>query len=309
MRICTLVCISLSLLCVGCSFPFIDKTEELKIFEDEIDIGLSEPMDIMFIADTHISLCDDRDSGLKDKAKARYSMFLSPKGIGADKVFATEMEYVKNESPDLLVLGGDIIDSAMYASVDYVKEELDKTAIPYVYGMGNHDFEYGDEYYTDRAYTEYLPRLSDISDTSDGYQAVDYREFTVLVVDDANNQVSAGALNKLRELTEAGRPVILCMHVPIEPDEGYADGLIQKSIDAWGSTDDGRSRVILGDHGCIPNDVTREFIDIVRSDDSTIRAVLAGHVHFQDESEIRDGLPQLVTGAGFEGYMINLHIE
>lgn len=310
MRICTLVCISLSLLFVGCSFPsFGEEFKELHIFEEEVEIGLSEPMDIMFIADTHISLCDERDSDLKDKAESRYLMFLSPDGVGADKVFASEMAYVKKQCPDLLILGGDIIDSAMYASIDYVKEELDRTGVPYVYGMGNHDFEYGDEYYTDKAYSEYLPRLSEVSRTSDGFQSVKYNDFSVLIVDDDNNQVTSGALDELKELVSEGKPIILCMHVPIEPDEGYSDDLMQKSIDAWGSYDDGRSKVLLGDHGCIPNDVTREFIDIVKSGDSNVKTVLAGHVHFTDESNLTDSLTQAVTGAGFEGYMINLHIK
>ncbi len=281
----------------------------MHISEEEVDIGLSKPMDIMFIADTHISLCDERDSDLKDKAGSRYAMFQSPEGVSADKVFAAEMEYVKKQSPDLLILGGDIIDSAMYASIDYVKEELGKTGVPYVYGMGNHDFEYGDEYYTDKAYSDYLPRLSGVSQTSDGYQVVKYQDFSVLVVDDDNNQVTAGALDELKELVSGGKPVILCMHVPIEPDEGYSDDLMKKSISAWGAYDDGRSRVLLGDHGCIPNDVTREFIDIVKSGDSNVKIVLAGHVHFADESKLTDRLTQIVTGAGFEGYMINLHIK
>ena len=309
MRICTLVCISLSLLFVGCSFsPFGDDVE-LNVFEEEIDIGLSEPMDIMFIADTHISLCDERDGDLKDKAEARYAMFLNPDGVGADKVFASEMEFVKKQDPDLLILGGDIVDSAMYASIDYVKEELDKTGVPYAYGMGNHDFEYGDEYYTDKAYSDYLPRLSEVSRTSDGFQVIKYYDFSVLVVDDDNNQVTQGALNELKELVSEGKPIVLCMHVPIEPDEDYPTELVQKSIKEWESYDDGRSRVLLGDHGCIPNDVTREFIDIVKAKDSNVKIVLAGHVHFQDESKLADSLTQAVTGAGFEGYMINLHIK
>ena len=309
MRICTLVCISLSLLGMGWSVPSFGKNSgELQIFEQEVDIGLSEPMDIMFIADTHISLCDERDGELKDKAKSRYMLFVSPDGIGADKMFASEMELVRQQNPDLLILGGDIIDSAMYASIDYVKEELDKSGVKYVYGMGNHDFEYGNEYYTDKAYSEYLPRLSEISHTSDGFQVVKYPEFNILVADDDNNQVTQGALDELKELVSEGKPIILCMHVPIEPDAEYSDSLIKKSIDAWGAND-GRSRVILGDHGCIPNEITKEFIDIVKSKDSNVKTVLAGHVHFTDESNLTDNLTQVVTGAGFEGYMINLHIE
>jgi len=307
MRICTLVCISLSLLCVSCGTG--KGSSHLKVNEVTQDIGLDEPMDIVFLADTHISLCDDRDSDLKDKAALRYQSFVSPDGIKADEMFAEEMAYVSKLKPDLLILGGDIIDSAMYASIDFVDKSLKDTNVPYIYGMGNHDFEYGDEYYSDRAYSEYLPRLSAVSDTSDGYQIKEYDKCVIFVADDENNQISSGALDKLKELSEQDKPVILCTHVPIEPDEEYGSELIDKSIEAWGATDDGRSRVLLGDHACIPNDITRQFIDIVKDPEGPVVLVMSGHIHFSNESKLNSHVSQIVTGAGFEGDLIHLTIR
>ena len=307
MRICTLVCISLSLLCVSCGKH---KSEDhLKVHEITHSIGLDKPMDIIFIADTHISLCDERDSAVSDKAALRYQSFLSPDGLHSDEMFAEEMDYVKDMSPDLLILGGDIIDSAMYASIEYVDKALKDTGVEYIYGMGNHDFEYGKEYYSDVAYSEYLPRLSAVSGTDNGFQTREYDECVIMVVDDDNNQVTRGALDKLKELSEQDKPVILCTHVPIEPDTEYSKELMDRSIEVWGAYDDGRSRVLLGDHGCIPNDVTRQFIDIVKDPEGPVRLVMSGHVHFHDESSLTEGLTQVITGAGYEGELIHLRLE
>ena len=292
---------------MGCSAG--SGSSHLKVCEVTRDIGLDKPMEIVFLADTHISLCDDRDSEVMEKAALRYQSFLSPDGLKADEMFAEEMGYVKELKPDLLILGGDIIDSAMYASIDFVDKSLKDTGVPYIYGMGNHDFEYGDEYYSDRAYSEYLPRLSKVSDTDDGYQVREYDKCVIFVTDDENNQISTGALDKLKELSEQDKPVILCTHVPLEPDEGYADELIDQSIEAWGATDDGRSRVILGDHGCIPNDVTRQFIDIVKDPEGPVVFVMSGHIHFYNESKLNDHISQVVTGAGFEGDIIHLTLK
>lgn len=307
MRICTLVCISLSLLCMGCAAG--SGSSHVRVHEETCELGLDEPMDIIFIADTHISLCDDRDSSVMDKAALRYQSFLSPDGLKADEMFAEEMAYVREHRPDLLILGGDIIDSAMYASIEYVDKSLKDAGVPYIYGMGNHDFEYGDEYYTDRAYTEYLPRLSDVSDTSDGYQVREYDACVIMVTDDDNNQVTQGALDKLKELSEQDKPVILCTHVPIEPDPEYGKELIDKSVEVWGATDDGRSRVLLGDHGCIPNEVTGQFIDIVKDPEGPVVLVMSGHIHFYDKSRLTDRVSQVVTGAGFEGDLIHLTLK
>ncbi len=292
---------------MGCSQTSGDS--HLKVHEQTCDIGLEKPMDIIFLADTHISLCDERDSDVMDKAALRYQSFLSPDGLKADEMFAEEMAYVRDHKPDLLILGGDIIDSAMYASIDYVGKSLKDSGADYIYGMGNHDFEYGDEYYSDRAYSEYLPRLSDISGTDNGYQIREYDGCVIMVVDDDNNQVTQGALDKLKELSEQGRPVILCTHVPIEPDAEYGKELMDKSIEAWGATDDGRSRVLLGDHGCIPNDVTRQFIDIVKDPEGPVALVMSGHIHFYDESRLNEKITQVVTGAGFEGDLIHLTLK
>lgn len=307
MRICTVVCISLSLLFMGCALN--KSHEHVRVHEEELDLGLSKPFDITFIADTHISLCDDRDEALKDKATLRYSAFVSPDGLHADEMFTEEMDLVKEQAPDLLILGGDIVDSAMYASIDLVTDSLKDAGVEYIYGMGNHDFEYGDEYYSKKAYSEYLPRLEQVSSTSEGFQMKEYDEFTVLVVDDDNNQVTEGALDALKRATKLNKPVILCTHVPLEPDPEYSAELIESSIRMWGAYDDGRSRVLLGDHACIPNDITREFIELVKSPESPVSIVLSGHIHFYDKSNLTDSLVQIVTGAGFEGDLIKLHIK
>lgn len=307
MRICTVVCISLSLLCMACNSQAGHK--HVKVSEEELDLGLSKPVDIMFVADTHISLCDERDEAVKDKADLRYGAFVSPDGLHADEIYAEEMNLVKEKAPDLLILGGDIVDSAMYASIDFVTEKIRDTGVDYIYGMGNHDFEYGDEYYSDKAYSDYLPRLETVSATKDGYQLKEYDELVVLVVDDDNNQVTEGALNALKDLSRQDKPVILCTHVPIEPDPEYSNDLIESSIRMWGAYDDGRSRVLLGDHACIPNDVTREFIELVKSPDGPVKLVMSGHIHFYNKSNLTDNLVQITTGAGFEGDIISLHIK
>ncbi len=305
MRICSILCISLSLLCIGCghgSYP------DIKVHEEELDLGLKEEADIFFVADTHISLCDERDSALSEKAAARYGMFVSADGVHADDMFAEQMRYVRDASADLLVLGGDIVDSAMYASIDFVKDELSGSGTEYIYGIGNHDFEYGDEYFSDRAYEDYLPRLDEIGGDDEGFRVREYDEYVIMVTDDANNQVTEAAADRLEQLCAGDKPIILFTHVPIEPMEAGST-LWNRSKEVWGAYDDGRSRVLLGQHSCIPNETTSRFIELVMDEDSPIVAVLAGHIHFYDSSELRPGLIQTVTGAGFEGEMIHLHIR
>ncbi len=278
------------------------------VHEEEIVVpGLKEEFEILFMADTHISLCDERDEGLLDKARARYEGFRGPSQKGAEETFRGLMEYAALEEPDLLVLGGDILDSAMWASLDFLKERLDELGLPWVYAMGNHDFEYGEEYFSEKAYTDYLPRFGSVSDTTDGYQLWEHEDFTILAVDDKSNKVSGKAADALEALCEKNKPVILVMHVPVEPLED--DVLLEESKEVWGTNQDGNSKVLLGPRSCVPDGDTRRFLDLALSEESPVVLVLAGHIHFYHRDILTGDLVQIVTGAGYENELVKVVLK
>lgn len=57
----------------------------------------------------------------------------------------------------------------------------------------------------------------------------------------------------------------------------------------------------MGVNGCYPNEVTGEFIDLVLAKESPVVLVLAGHIHFYHRDMLNERVPQIVTGAAFEG--------
>jgi len=281
----------------------------LTVSEEQIQIeGLTESFEIIFIADTHLTLCDERDAEVADKAASRSSSFYSKEGVPSEEVFTALMDYVKKEQPDLLILGGDIIDSAMWASIDYVSQHLNELEIPWIYTMGNHDFEYGTEYFTDIAYEEYLPRLDSITETTDGYQIYHHNSFNILATDDDNSQISEEATLALAELKQEGKPIIVVSHVPFEPyTDDHTLHLLTRQV--WGETPEGNSKVLLGINSCYPNDDTEDFIDMVTEDDGLVPLVLSGHIHFYHRDMLDEDTLQVVTGAGYEGHLIKLTLQ
>lgn len=285
-----------------------ERASHVIVHEEEVVIpGLEKEFQIIFMADTHISLCDQRDLELLEKAAVRYAVFLSPDGDAADASFLELMDYVSKEPPNLLILGGDIVDSAMWASVDFVGEALEKLRIPWVYEMGNHDFEYGGEYFSDTAYSEYLPRLKAVSNTDKGYQLLRYDDFVVFAVDDKNNQVSEEAVDALEDLCREGKPIILVTHVPIEPPANST--LVEETKQVWGAGKDGRSRVLLGPNSCPPNETTQRFLDLILSEKSPVALVLSGHIHFYHKDYLVGQRLQIVTGAGFKKELVKLTLK
>ncbi len=288
--------------------------------------------EIVFITDSHISLCDNRDPDLMGIAEDRYMMIRDyPQAAGQDgtsdggdpagedgaSTAAGEPSYADDSfdsllrltdiiDPDLLILGGDTVDSAMYRSIDFVTDELKDKTYPYIYTIGNHDFEYGDEYYSEKAYSEYLPRLSGLTKSVSGCQVYETDDLIVLAVDDDNNKLSKQALQSLKEVYHKGKPVIVVSHLPFEPEGD--DSLLTESIGFWGADENGKSRVVLGDDALVPDDVTREFMELMTAEDSPVILVLAGHIHFYHKDKLDQKIVQVVGDGGFTKSLVYVKI-
>ncbi len=276
-----------------------DREPEVMLREEAVTVeGLASDHSFYFIADSHISLCDERDGELTDKAAARAAGFKWGESE-AWETFGALLDETEKNPGETLILGGDIIDSAMYASIDFVSKELEELNDNYIYLMGNHDFEYGNEYFSERAYSEYLPRLEALHRKS-SYQQRDMGEYIIFAADDSNSQITEEALTAFKEVWASGKPVVLALHVPIEPITGD-NSLTEACIEKWGASQSGGSKVTMGVNGCYPNEITQEFISATLSEDSPVVLVLAGHIHFYHKDMLNDKIPQIVTGAAFEG--------
>ncbi len=285
------------------------KDSGLKIEDLSIDLPDTErEFKIIFIADTHISLCDERDGGIADFVSQRYELFRDETGRGADETFKELIAYVIEEDPDLLILGGDILDTATLKGVEFVGQELSKISCPYIYSLGNHDFTYEEEYYTPKAFSEYLPRIEEIVTTRDGYQIYDAGIMYILALDDYNNRYSEGSLEALKEVEDKGKPVLVITHVPIEPETGDRS-LLNDTIEMWGISESGGSRVLLGPTSQTSDENTREIIAELLSDNSPVVHVLAGHIHLKHSDSLNGKINQTVTGAGFMGEAVRLLIK
>ena len=180
-----------------------------------------------------------------------------------------------------------------------------KTA--YVYLTGNHDFEYGTEYFSETAYSQYKTRLFEIHGNKD-FRVVEYDDLIIYTADDENNQISEEAFAAYKEAAKKGKPMVVCLHVPLEPEEPGSE-FVQACKDVWGASDDGHSRVSIGPEGCYINETTQEFRDLVLAEDSPVVLVLAGHIHFYRNDSLNENTRQIVTGAAYEGNAVEVTLR
>lgn len=281
--------------------------KKVNVYEEKIHIeGMKKPVRIICVADTHIALCDERDESLLETQAKRYEEF-TRFGLGPDKNMSLITRKIKKNKPDTVLYLGDIIDKATEESIDFIGKEFEKTGVPYMYLMGNHDFEYEGEYFSDTAYEVYLPKLAKVNGDSDGIEVKEFEEFTLLLLDDCNNNVPDKTSETLEELKAAGKPVIVALHVPIVPPDGQA--LIEETNAVWGSGDNGESRVLMGYGGKVPNGETAALIDFITADDSPVVGVIAGHVHFYSKHRVNPQAFQYTLPAGYERGMLELTVE
>jgi hypothetical protein len=170
--------------------------------------------------------------------------------------------------------------------------------MPYLYTLGNHDWTFPWEYFTTTAKTQYKPLFNEFMNQNTEAGIMEYDDFIIVSVDDSENQINPGAFNTLETAFEKKKPVIILMHVPLE-----TPSVSDKSETAWGSD------ISIGLNGIKPNEDTTEFINMIYGADSPVVAVLAGHVHFADTSQLGDKNIQYIVGPGYEGYGIMLTIK
>ena len=284
------------------------KTYGINVREETLKIqGLKKEYRLFLIGDSHISLCDERDKSVMEKAARRKRDFWNESHKPAAGVFQKMIQESNQRKADLAIFAGDIMDSAMYASIDFVQGQFQKLKCPYLYILGNHDFEYGKEYFSKEAYRKYFPRLESLTGTKEQYCIQEFEDFLVVGLNDKNNQFDKKAVKAVLPVLRGDKPVILVIHVPLQP-LNQDSALEQQANDVWGLSQKGRCRVLIGETACVPNKATQKLLDAVFAKDSRVAAVLAGHIHFYNQSLLKEGLTQYVTDAAYHGGAVMLHL-
>lgn len=253
--------------------------------------GLEKEYSILHLTDMHVCLVDeDTTDARKNYNSPRVGLF-SKGGVTSAERYPYFFDYAEEIGAVAMVLTGDITDQPSDANIALLKNEISASNVPVNYVVGNHDWCYYDDYWTENAKNTHLyPKFSDISGGSTEYGIEDHGEFAILTVNNSMNSFTPAHLTALDEAFALNKPIVLAMHIPISAPE-----LKEASKKVWGGRD-----ITIGVGGVGDNDTSFTFIDRVTSPDSPVIAILAGHVHFSHIENIGN-IPQFVTNGGFDG--------
>ena len=179
------------------------------------------------------------------------------------------------EQGDAIVLTGDICDKISNTNLRILEDALSKVEKPWLAVCGNHDL------------AKDIPDGFLYSRIKEPVQLLDLGDLILFGVDDSQHRITQEQIQQLQDVLALGKPVIIVLHIPI-------------------MTEDNRDLLLnCGDYFRLNHpeatEETLAFIELIRQNPEKIVAVLAGHLHFHNESEIGPGIPQYVNSQSVLG--------
>lgn len=213
------------------------------------------------------------------------------------------IDYANYEKVDGFLMGGDILDGPSPSNLYYLDKTINKLKMPYVYTLGNHDWNFSWEYMTDKSWQEYRTLFLPYMEENPSIHMKEYEDIIIVAVDNSANQIQPEVLDEYKKILAMGKPIILMLHVPL-----ITQSVIARANQIW------KSPVVLGAGnfgGIYPNESSEEFIQLTTVKNSPVLLILAGHVHFADMDYVEGekNIPQIVTDASDKGRGTMIHIR
>lgn len=179
------------------------------------------------------------------------------------------------EGGDALAIAGDTLDYINGANLRLSDKLLGELEVPYIAVCGNHELP------------KDIPDGHIISAAKKPIQKLDLGDMVIVGIENAQRKISREQIDEFLAVIDEGKPTLIVMHVPIMTESNKA--LLEKSGVYFR----------LNYEGCPEENI--EFIELIKRNADKIIAVLAGHLHYSNISEIASGVMQYVSSQGVTG--------
>ena len=243
--------------------------------------GLTRRYRVLQLADSHMSPDSplDTDEMREKAAKHREVWMAHGNGVPQEDNFRAFAALANTEDIDLAVLCGDM--------TDFPSPGTAAAAVPYYTSLGEYLYVPGNHEQGIRfpAYYEAATR------GNPALQIVDCGELVFVGVDNGCHTVSDETMTALEAVLHGDKPVILVHHIPVD-----CDTLHPAAVDYWEDV----TYFLFGLSGQGEN--IDRYNRLLREEHTQLRAVLAGHLHFEHIDRFENGVTQYVAAPCLAGY-------
>lgn len=262
----------------------------MSVIETKINIGIAEPVSVIHITDTHIAYADERETERKLALSARRLKAFSL----AEDTLSLASEISKTENIPI-VHTGDLLDFVSFANIERAKKFIDENDC--FMAAGNHEFShYHGEAKEDAAYrNQSLDKVQSAFKNNIRMASRIIGGVNFVALDDGYYLFEKEQIDFLKKETEKGLPIVLLLHCPLFDKDlydtemknspcGYVVGAPVELMECYPPD---RFEQQLAD------DLTLNAIEFI-ANESLIKAIIAGHMHYNYEGFFRNK-PQILT--------------
>lgn len=270
--------------------------------------NLSNPFKVMFLADLHFTIEDERGADFYQYTKRMGGSAVESENYGVsngrERKLMESLEKAKKEGVEMVVLGGDILNFPSKASVDSLLQIMNNSELKWMFISGNHDWHYEGESgesadLRDKWIEKNLKPL--YQGRNSLYTSEIINDINFIGIDNSVFEITPEQLDFFQKEVNKGLPIILMMHIPLHLPE-YENNLDYGCAHPrWNEANDDyykiEQRIPWSKDG--HTQTTYDFKELVLNAGNVI-GVYAGHTH-KRIVDIHDNIFQYVVDANYNG--------
>lgn len=266
---------------------------QVNYVEEIVIPGVEEEYEFLFLTDLHLAIKTREEVGPYGSADQRIAAFANLRGTVSAKQLPQWIAYANDKQFDAVLMGGDMIDYYSEANEAYLQEQMESFEMPYLFTLGNHDMflPWEDAIAEDAVIYDWF------MDKNSAFQVLEYEEFVICAIDNEAYDVNEASLVAMKKWFEEkpDKPMILLAHVPFYTEEDKQ--LLETSINVWG-----QPLVIgTGEGTRDTSAVSREFLELILSEESPVVAIFTGDNHFYHKGNLTENIVQWVGAPAYAG--------
>ena len=248
----------------------------------------------VFLSDLHI-IADEQEASEEHKQTVlnRKNSMLNGLGQTADEYWPQLAKKINGYQPDMVFLGGDMLDFMSLSNITCLKKGLDIMESPYMYVRADHDIA---NWYNQELSQKKIEELGKTIDSNEEIFIHNFKEISILGINNSTSQITSEGLKKIEEFFRANKkPVIVLTHVPLQSIKN--DELDKLSKEKW------QDRSLIWGKNCYynPDYNTQRFMELMYNESNNVAAILSGHLHFHYEGRVSNNTFQYVFKPAYEG--------